>query len=313
MSWNGSGVFNRLYNWVTDRDAGTPIDATKMDAEMDGFATGITACLAKNGENSPTANIDFGAYKITNLAVGSATADSARYGQTITAGSYADTAMTITYTRADGNITVDMTPATDATALAAADFMYVVDSSGDSSKRTFENLFTASTTTADGNEFIVLDSSNVPKKLARANLFDTTLPLAGATASHTANSVEYLAYDGTYVTTNSKPVNGLQVFQSTSTTGALYAGSYDKTGDTTGSDGLKPTGWTYDYTTGRGKMTLTHNLGDTNYVVIGASEFSTNGLIVGYESKGTNSVVITTKSGGGTVTNDEVSFILVKV
>lgn len=38
-----SGFFTRLYNWVEDRDNGIEIDPTRMDAEMDGFAAGLTA------------------------------------------------------------------------------------------------------------------------------------------------------------------------------------------------------------------------------------------------------------------------------
>lgn len=45
MAFNGSGVFSRLYNWVTDRDAGVKILATKMDAEDDGFATAINSIV----------------------------------------------------------------------------------------------------------------------------------------------------------------------------------------------------------------------------------------------------------------------------
>ncbi len=72
MAWNGSGIFQRLYNWVTDRDASIPITASRMDAEMDGVATGITACLAKNGENSPTADLPMGGYKHSNVGLANA-------------------------------------------------------------------------------------------------------------------------------------------------------------------------------------------------------------------------------------------------
>lgn len=41
MAFNGSGVFQRLYSWVTDRDAGTKINSTRMDAEMDGMVVGL--------------------------------------------------------------------------------------------------------------------------------------------------------------------------------------------------------------------------------------------------------------------------------
>ncbi|MGE0757071.1 MAG: hypothetical protein AB7O38_08625 [Pirellulaceae bacterium] len=68
MAWNGSGTFSRLYDWTTDRDAAIKILASRMDEEDDGFATGITACLAKNGENSATANLNLGGFKYTNAS-----------------------------------------------------------------------------------------------------------------------------------------------------------------------------------------------------------------------------------------------------
>ena len=48
MTWNGSGLYERLYNWVTDRDAATPIDATKMDAEQDGIVGALNDVVQQN-------------------------------------------------------------------------------------------------------------------------------------------------------------------------------------------------------------------------------------------------------------------------
>lgn len=45
MPFNGSGVFVRLYSWVTDRDAGTKILASRHDAEDDGFVTGLNSVV----------------------------------------------------------------------------------------------------------------------------------------------------------------------------------------------------------------------------------------------------------------------------
>ena len=38
MTW-----YTRLYNWVSDRDAGIPITASRMDAEFDGIATALNS------------------------------------------------------------------------------------------------------------------------------------------------------------------------------------------------------------------------------------------------------------------------------
>lgn len=50
MAFNGSGVFVRLYNWVTDKANGVNITASKMDAEMDGFAAGLSNCVTRDGQ-----------------------------------------------------------------------------------------------------------------------------------------------------------------------------------------------------------------------------------------------------------------------
>jgi len=74
MAFSG-GVFSRLYNWVTDRNAGTKILAARMDAEMDGFATGLSQCVLKDGTQTITAHIPMSGFKITGLGNASADAD----------------------------------------------------------------------------------------------------------------------------------------------------------------------------------------------------------------------------------------------
>ncbi len=59
MAFNGAGVFNRLYNWANDKAANIKIRADRMDAEMDGFATGLTTCITKDGQTTTTALIPF--------------------------------------------------------------------------------------------------------------------------------------------------------------------------------------------------------------------------------------------------------------
>lgn len=72
MTYNGAGVFVRLYNWVADRDAAIKINATRMDAEMDGIATGLSTALTKDGQTVATANQPMGGFRHTS--VGNATA-----------------------------------------------------------------------------------------------------------------------------------------------------------------------------------------------------------------------------------------------
>ncbi len=81
MAFNGSGVFNRVYNWVTDKVNGIPITASRMDAEMDGMATGLSTCITRDGQTTITANIPMASHKFTGLAVGNAKTDSITIGQ----------------------------------------------------------------------------------------------------------------------------------------------------------------------------------------------------------------------------------------
>lgn len=81
MAWNGSGVFARIHNWVTDRDSAIDITASRMDAEQDGIAAGITACLAKNGENAATAALPMGGFRHTGVGNASARDNYAAAGQ----------------------------------------------------------------------------------------------------------------------------------------------------------------------------------------------------------------------------------------
>jgi hypothetical protein len=72
MAYNGSGVFNRLYNWVADRNNNVKIRADRMDAEFDGIATGLSNAITKDGQTTISANIPFNDKRITGL--GNATA-----------------------------------------------------------------------------------------------------------------------------------------------------------------------------------------------------------------------------------------------
>src|SRR5262245_7684695 len=59
MPFNGSGTFVRLFSWAADLATGIKIRSDRMDAEMDGFATGLSTCIARNGESTTTQRIPF--------------------------------------------------------------------------------------------------------------------------------------------------------------------------------------------------------------------------------------------------------------
>jgi hypothetical protein len=74
MPFSG-GSFSRLYSWVNERDLGNDIDSTKMDAEMDGMATGLSTAICRDGQSTITANIPFSNNKITGLGDATAATD----------------------------------------------------------------------------------------------------------------------------------------------------------------------------------------------------------------------------------------------
>lgn len=80
MAWSGSGAFS-LTTTGTPFVAGTTISSTVVNNLDNEIATGINACLAKNGENSATANLPMGGFKHTGAADANATGQYLVYGQ----------------------------------------------------------------------------------------------------------------------------------------------------------------------------------------------------------------------------------------
>jgi len=81
MAFNGSGTFQRIYNWVNDKAANIKVRADRMDAEMDGMATGLSTCLTKDGQTTVTANLPMANFKHTGVATGTNRTDYAALGQ----------------------------------------------------------------------------------------------------------------------------------------------------------------------------------------------------------------------------------------
>ena len=117
MSFNGSGTFviNSSGQPVA---ANTVISSTVFNALTADPATGLSTCITKDGQTTPTANIPMGTFKFTNLGVGSAATDSATLGQV-----QASTTKLVTVTGTD-TITGTMTPAL--TAYATGQMFYFV-------------------------------------------------------------------------------------------------------------------------------------------------------------------------------------------
>ena len=81
MAWNGSGTFSRIVTTVSPAVSGTTIDVADQNNYTADVTAGINACLAKNGENAATGDLDVGSNKITALAAGTLVTDAANVGQ----------------------------------------------------------------------------------------------------------------------------------------------------------------------------------------------------------------------------------------
>lgn len=80
MAFDGTGNFARLYNWTNDRNAMVKITASRVDAEDNGFAAGLSNCVTRDGQSPATANIPFGGFKATNLGTPTNSTDAATKG-----------------------------------------------------------------------------------------------------------------------------------------------------------------------------------------------------------------------------------------
>ena len=81
MAFNGSGTFNRVYNWTNDKNAGVKILASRHDTEDDGFATGLSTCITKDGQTTVTANLPMNTKRHTGVGNASARTDYSATGQ----------------------------------------------------------------------------------------------------------------------------------------------------------------------------------------------------------------------------------------
>jgi len=87
MPWS-SGSFTRTDGtrtgstvWAQAKAALVKIIASAHDTHDQDLASGINACLNKNGENAATANIAMGSHKLTGLANATTSGDALHYGQ----------------------------------------------------------------------------------------------------------------------------------------------------------------------------------------------------------------------------------------
>lgn len=91
MPFNGAGVFQRVYSWVTDAAVGIFVRADRLDTDSDDIATGLSNCITRDGQSPATNDIPMGSHKITGLANGLADNHAVNYGQVFTAPTFTGT------------------------------------------------------------------------------------------------------------------------------------------------------------------------------------------------------------------------------
>jgi hypothetical protein len=148
MAYNGSGTFviNTAGQPVVPN---TVISATAFNALTADLANGLSTCITKDGQTTPTANIPMGNNKITGLAAGTAGTDAANLSQV--QGSTAKLLQSVTGT---DTITAAMVPAL--TAYAAGQMFYFV-AAGDNTGAVTINIDSlgAKSVTRDGSTALV--------------------------------------------------------------------------------------------------------------------------------------------------------------
>ena len=91
MGWSGgvytrtNGVYSGSGVWASDEGAAVKILSSRHDTHDQDLATGINSCLAKDGSNAATSNLNLGGFRYTNAAVATSNSDLARASQVIDA------------------------------------------------------------------------------------------------------------------------------------------------------------------------------------------------------------------------------------
>lgn len=222
MPYNGAGSFTRVYNWVSDAAAAIPITASRVDTEDDGFATGLSTAICKDGQTVISANLPMAGFRHTG--VGNASAAN-HYGvvsqiqnssYTWVAGGGTADAITATYSPAVTTLTDGM------------ELDFRASGSNTTTTPTFSpNGLTARTITKRGGSALAV--GDIPAALAecilRYNLANTRWELLNPVGT-----------SGT-VTTSGSPANG-NLAKFSSSTAVTNA---DLTGDITTSGGVATT------------------------------------------------------------------------
>lgn len=87
MPWNGTGTYAPPGASFPEVN-GTTIDAARFNATLNDVAAGVTAAIAKNGENAATANLPMGTFLHINLGQASGIGQTLAWGKNISVANY---------------------------------------------------------------------------------------------------------------------------------------------------------------------------------------------------------------------------------
>lgn len=118
MPWTGStyirtdGTYNGQTVWFENFSNNIKIVYSRHDTHDQDIADGITACLNKNGANTPSTNLPWGGFKITGYGTASANTDVPNWGQTLGTATLDGGTFVLTFTDRNGLdiTTVDLSP-----------------------------------------------------------------------------------------------------------------------------------------------------------------------------------------------------------
>jgi hypothetical protein len=199
MSFNGSGTF-QINTAGQPVVTGTTITSTAFNALTADLATGLSTCITKDGQTTPTANIPMGSNKITGMAAGTAATDAANLSQ---AQSTAAKLLTVSGT---DTITASGSPTVAAYTTGAS-------------------YYFSPANTNTGAATINIDSLGA-KSITKEG---TTALAAG---DLTANKIAFVVYDGTRFQLTNPAVNSGQLSNNNTAIGStavdsLTSGSYN--------------------------------------------------------------------------------------